>query len=252
MPSALVSGLEAERIALFLDVDGTLLDLAPRPTAVVVPGSLISSLARAEKALEGALALVSGRSIDDLDRLFAPLSLRASGVHGAEIRFTPADIDRPDNAATSLPRKLWMALTELLFDFPGTFAENKRFSFAVHYRTVPILKGRLREELEHFVACHANLNLSLIHGHSVFEIKAQGFDKGSAIEKFIKRSPFLGRMPIFIGDDSSDEAGFAAVVRHGGQAFSVGHESPGVSGVFPGPESVRHWLAEFGWPRPPA
>jgi trehalose 6-phosphate phosphatase len=252
MASIMASALQAGGIALFLDVDGTLLDLAPRPTAVVVPASLIASLARAQRALGGALALVSGRSIEDLDHLFAPLSLRASGVHGAEIRITPPEIERHDEALMELPRKLWMALTEALFDFPGTFAENKRFSFAVHYRTVPVLKRRLREALERLVAAHERMNLALIHGHSVFEIKPRGFDKGRAIERFIERPPFLGRVPIFIGDDSPDEAGFAAVVQHGGQAFSVGHERPNVSGVFRGPECVRRWLAEFGGPCPPA
>jgi trehalose 6-phosphate phosphatase len=243
---SITDGLVPGRIALFLDVDGTLLDLAPRPGAVVVPQSLLVSLANAEKALGGALALVSGRSIDDLDRLFAPLHLRASGVHGAQTRFTPRGPEQPDDEAEGLPLNLWMALTEVLFDFPGTFAENKRYSFAVHYRTMPILKRRLRAALIQLVAAHAHLDLDMIHGHSVFEIKPRGFDKGKAIERFIARKPFLGRMPVFIGDDATDEAGFAVVVSHGGRAFSVGGERPGVNGVFPSPESVRNWLAEFG------
>ncbi len=239
-------GLKIERTALFLDVDGTLLDLAPRPGAVFVPPSLIDSLARADEALGGALALVSGRSIDDLDRLFSPLQLRASGVHGAQTRFSPNDRREADEEAEGLPRKLWMALTEVLFDFPGTFAENKRYSFAVHYRTVPMLKQRLREALQRLIAAHADLRLDMIHGHSVFEIKPHGFDKGKAIRRFITREPFLGRVPVFIGDDVTDESGFATVVSCGGHAFSVGHERPGVSFVFPTPENVRHWLARFG------
>jgi trehalose 6-phosphate phosphatase len=239
-------GLRIERTALFLDVDGTLLDLAPRPGAVFVPPSLIDALARADDALGGALALISGRSIDDLDRLFAPLQLRASGVHGAQTRFSPRNAKEAYNEAEGLPRKLWMALTEVLFDFPGTFAENKRYSFAVHYRTVPILKQRLREALHGLITFHADLQLEMIHGHSVFEIKPRGFDKGKAIKQFIDREPFLGRVPVFIGDDATDESGFATVVSHGGRAFSVGHERPGVSFVFPTPENVRCWLARFG------
>lgn len=251
MPSTIADelsadGLQVERAALFLDVDGTLLDLAPRPGAVVVPGSLIASLARAERVLDGALALVSGRSIDDLDRLFAPLKLRASGVHGAQARFTPYGSNRPAKEAEGLPRKLWIALTEILFDFPGTFAENKLYSFAVHYRTVPVLKRRLREALGRLAVAHPDLDLVMIHGHSVFEIKPRGFDKGKAIERFIARKPFRGRVPVFIGDDATDEAGFAAVVKHGGRAFSVGSKRPGASFVFPAPESVRRWLAELG------
>jgi trehalose 6-phosphate phosphatase len=238
-------------IALFLDVDGTLLDIAPRPGAVVVPTSLIGSLAAAEKTLGGALALVSGRSIEDLDRLFAPLRLRASGVHGAETRYARAGEGPIDDRAKRLPLRLWMALTEVLFDFPGTFAENKGHSFAVHYRTVPSLRPRLREELDKLMETHADLDLDMIDGHRVFEIKARGFDKGKAIEAFIGREPFAGRTPVFIGDDATDEAGFAAVVGHGGRAFSVGSERPGVSGVFPTPSDVRAWLAELGRPAVP-
>ncbi|SDR08552.1 trehalose 6-phosphatase [Rhizobiales bacterium GAS191] len=254
MPGSSADGpkdeLDAERIALFLDVDGTLLDLAPRPGAVVVPPSLLASLAEAEKALGGALALVSGRPIDDLDRLFAPLSLCASGVHGAQMRFSPSGARQQDQKADEgLPRQLWMALTELLFDFPGTFAENKRYSFAVHYRTVPMLKRRLREGVTRLIDRHADLDLDLIHGHCVFEIKARGYDKGKAIARFLEHKPFLGRMPVFIGDDMTDEAGFAMVVSRGGHAFSVGETRPGASFVFATPASVRGWLAEFAHKR---
>ena len=132
-------------LAILLDIDGTILDIAPTPQKVVVPETLRHTLRRLSTLTSGALAFVSGRSLDDLDRLFAPLNLRASGVHGAEIRFAPAGAETYETAVC-LPRKLWMGLTELLFDFPGTFAENKRFSFAVHYRSVPASKRRLREE----------------------------------------------------------------------------------------------------------
>ena len=267
MPRSATDGptteLDREHTALFLDVDGTLLDLAPRPGAVAVPASLIESLARVEAALGGALALVSGRSIDQLDLLFAPLSLSASGVHGAQMRFAPNEPwsrpilasregqaplrretgPRNGDAEEGLPRSLWMALMEVLFDFPGTFAENKRHSFAVHYRTMPILKRRLRERLIELIARRADLDLELLHGHSVFEIKSRVFDKGKAIARFLTHEPFRGRSPIFIGDDTTDEAGFATVVAHGGQAFSVGTQRAGASFVFPTPASVRRWLA---------
>jgi trehalose 6-phosphate phosphatase len=242
-------GLQLEHAALFLDVDGTLLDFAPRPGAVIVPPSLIEALARAEKALGGALALISGRSIDDLDRLFAPLRLCASGVHGAQLRFVPQESSQesgePQVQEEGLPLRLWMALTEALFNYPGTFAENKRYTFAVHYRTVPILAERLAATLERLIAAHPELDLIMLHGHSVFEIKPRGFDKGKAIERFIAHEPFSGRVPIFIGDDTTDEPGFAVVTKHGGHAFSVGSLRPGASFVFPGPASVRRWLSAF-------
>ncbi len=240
--------LDTRRIALFLDIDGTLLDLAPRPTAVIVPPTLVSSLADAQRALGGALAVISGRPLDDIDRLFTPLTLPASGVHGAQTRFRSDAAHDAEDDADCLPRSLWMDLTEILFDFPGTFAENKRFSFAVHYRTAPIVKPRLHAALERLIGRHPELDLEMIHGHSVYELKQGGFDKGTAIGRFMERPPFSGRMPIFIGDDTTDEAGFAAVVDRGGKAFSVGQQRPHVSGVFPRPETVRNWVAKIGRP----
>ena len=124
-------------VALFLDVDGTLLDIADRPDRVVVPAGLVDALARAERRLDGALALVTGREIAEIDRLFRPLKLRAAVVHGAELRFDPDAAPTPFPGTAELPASLWNGLTEALREFPGTFAENKRYSFAVHYRLAP-------------------------------------------------------------------------------------------------------------------
>ena len=126
-----------DRTALFLDVDGTLLDLAASPTAVVVPRGLVECIADIERALGGALALVSGRTLANLDQLFLPLRLRASGVQRAEIRYDPLMPVIVDTAAAVLPARLWRSLNASLVDFPGAFAEDKRFSFAVHYRAAP-------------------------------------------------------------------------------------------------------------------
>src|SRR5580704_5494686 len=124
--------LNPKEIGLFLDVDGTLLDIAPRPEAVVVTNGLRHDLAAAEQALGGALALVSGRPIAELDRLFTPLRLRSSGVHGAELRAT---VDGPiqNLAQGCLGETAWQELTQVLGEFPGSYAENKKVSFAVHY-----------------------------------------------------------------------------------------------------------------------
>ena len=132
-------------LALFLDVDGTLLDLAERPDDVVTPAGLVATLAKTERKLAGALALISGRAIDDLDRLFEPLRLRASGVHGAEMRFDPGGPTTSTPAPTELPQSLFEALTRAVEAFPGVFVENKRFSFAVHYRLAPAAERPLRE-----------------------------------------------------------------------------------------------------------
>ncbi|HWD57975.1 MAG TPA: trehalose-phosphatase [Stellaceae bacterium] len=230
-------------IGLFLDVDGTLLDIAPRPEAVEVKASLLDDLAAVELTLAGAVALVSGRPVAELDRLFAPLRLASSGVHGAELR------RRPDGSVTRLAAgrltdDAWSALGRLLDEFPGSYAENKEVSFAVHYPAPGTDVDRLHEALRAFMARNASPGepLQLIAGHAVFEVQLRGFDKGRAIRRFMKEPPFLGRQPVFIGDDVIDRAGFNTALRLGGLAYSVGIELPGLSGRFSGPDAVRAWL----------
>jgi trehalose 6-phosphate phosphatase len=232
-------------IGLFLDVDGTILDLAPTPDAVEVPGALLGELSSVERRLAGAVALVSGRPIDELDRLFEPLRLRASGVHGAEIRYSPSG---PSKSLTPhrLPDKAWRRLSQMLEDFPGSFAENKGASFAVHYRSAAEVADRLRDALLDFKKQFAELPLELIGGRLVFEIKLAGFDKGRAIECFMARPPFTGRRPIFIADDRVDRPGFEKAIALGGLALSVGAELPGVSGWFANPKALRTWLERLG------
>jgi trehalose 6-phosphate phosphatase len=237
-----IDAIQPHRTAVFLDVDGTLLDLAALPTAVVVPRGLVECIASIERALGGALALVSGRTIADLDQLFRPLRLRASGVHGAEIRFDPLMPVIVD-AAAALPARLWRSLNESLADFPGAFVEDKRFGFAVHYSAAPNCGVGLREVLRRLVAAETIGEVEIIDARLAFEIKGRGFDKGSAISRFLARSPFAGRNPIFVGDDWTDEAGFAMVIQRHGAAYSVGQVRPGVSGVFSEPSMVRDWLA---------
>lgn len=238
--------LNPEAIGLFLDVDGTLLDIAPRPDAVEVKSSLLDDLAEVQRALNGAVALVSGRPVAELDRLFAPLRLAASGVHGAELR------RRPDGGITLLANgrlgdDAWRALGLLLDEFPGTYAENKGVSFAVHYREPDTDKSCLKHALQALMAriSSPGKGLQLIAGHAVFEVQLQGFDKGRAIRRFMKQAPFLGRRPVFIGDDEIDRAGFNAALAQGGFAFSVGIELPGLTGRFAGPNAVRAWLHEL-------
>ncbi len=231
-----------DRIALFLDVDGTLLEFAPSPWSAVVPEGLVSRLAGVETALGGALALVSGRTVSDLDRLFQPLRVRASGVHGAEIRFDPMASADVVEAAAPLPGRMWRSLNAILTDFPGAVAENKRFSFAIHYRAAPCLAPRLRDALRRFARDEASFDVELVEARLAYELKAPGFDKGSAIRRFMARAPFAGRLPVFVGDDATDEAGFAAVADMGGYFYSVGRSSPAATDVFADPTAVRQWL----------
>lgn len=239
--------LNPEEIGLFLDVDGTLLDIAPRPDAVEVKPGLLDDLAAAERALGGAVALVSGRPVAELDGLFAPLRLAASGVHGAEFR------RRPDGGVITLANgrlddAAWRALHGVMNDFPGSYAEHKGVSFAVHYPdpgtdTVK-LKGALARLME--TIAPPGQALKLMAGRAVFEIQLAGFDKGRAIRRFMKQPPFRGRKPVFIGDDEIDRAGFDMALELGGFAYSVGVAMPGLSGCFSGPGAVRAWLHGFG------
>ena len=236
--------LRLHEVGLFLDVDGTLLDLAPRPDAVEVPPALIATLAAAERRLEGALALVSGRQIEELDRLFAPLRLRASGIHGAEMRYLPNGASR-FLTQRRLPRRAWMELLGLLEGFPGTLAENKCVSFAVHYRCTGPAAAELAAALRRFRDRFAELAVELIAGQQVYEIRLSGFDKGTAIRSFMAKAPFASRCPVFIADDEMDRAGFDTAIALGGQAFSVGKTLTGVSGCFPRPQAVRDWLGRL-------
>ncbi len=232
-------------VALFLDVDGTLLDIAEGPDRVVTPAGVAAALAKAATRLDGALALVSGRSLDELDRLFAPLRLRASAVHGAEMRFDPQAPAIRSPEARELPSSLWTALTSALSEFPGTFAENKRYSFAVHYRLAPEAEDPLRQAVMRLVANEPRIPIEVMNAHCAIELKAPGYDKGQAIASFLSVPPFLGRTPVFIGDDATDEAGFAVVSARGGLAYSVGRRRPGTIGAFARPRDVRDWLARF-------
>ncbi len=231
--------------ALFLDVDGTLLDLASTPDAVLVPDGLVGVLARVAHKLKGALAIVSGRTIDDIDRLFAPLRLRASGVHGAQIRVQPGEPIRIASAAIELPASLRSALSLALARFHGILIENKGFSVAVHYRLNPKIAGSLRDALRNLIAAEPWRGLEIEDAHCAFELKPPSFDKGRAIAHFLTCEPFRGRTPIFVGDDTTDESGFAEVAACGGRAYAVGRPRPGALGFFETPQTVRDWLAAF-------
>ena len=145
----------------------------------------------------------------------------------------------------ALPDSLWTAVNEAMREFPGTLAENKRYSFAVHYRLAPEAEAPLRERIMKLVEGESRTDIQVMNAHCAIELKAPGFDKGSAIEAFLSTAPFRGRTPVFIGDDETDEAGFAVVSARGGYAYSVGRRRPGAIGAFERPSAVRDWLADF-------
>ena len=240
-----IGALGRGAVALFLDVDGTLLDFAQRPDAVVTPPGLVPSLAAAERRLGGAVALVSGRPLAQLDRLFSPLRLRASGVHGAEMRFDPyGEITKLANAV-EMPDSLWRDILGVTQRFPGAIAENKVFSYAVHFRLAPWSQAPLRAAIEEVVAAQPAGSVEIMDAHFALDLKRPGSSKGRAIEAFMATPVFSGRTPVFLGDDKTDESGFAMVSSVGGFGYSVAELLNGAVGVFEKSGDVRDWLSGF-------
>lgn len=232
----------ARNCCLFLDVDGTLLELAPTPDLVVVDEPLRALLRVLERRCDGALALVSGRPIADLDQLFDPLFLSAAGVHGCERRDSQGHWLRPRFSDGHLP-EIRRMLCEAVAPVDGLLIEDKQYALAIHYRRAPHLESPLREALQRMAPSLPD-TLQLIEGDEVFEIKPASHDKGTAIEAFLQEPPFAGRYPIFIGDDLTDQDGFAAVRRHSGMAIAVG-SNVNSEWRLEGPREVRRWLTEF-------
>lgn len=235
--------------ALFLDIDGTLLDIAESPDLVTVPDGLLDDLKAAEKYLNGALALVSGRPISEIDKLFAPLELAAAGQHGSEWRPVPG-APTQSVAEAPLPQGLHEAAAKLGKLHPGIVVERKTHALAVHYRNAPDfgpeIGGRLAAAMADFDG------LMLLHGKAVWEIKDAQQSKGTAVNLFMRQPAFADRVAVFVGDDRTDEDGFHAVEGMGGLAIPVGQlalkraRGPGsVTLGFATPAQVRDWLAAF-------
>jgi trehalose 6-phosphate phosphatase len=234
---------DLRKCALLLDIDGTILDLAPAPQEVWVPTELRNTLSRLEDLTGGALALVSGRSLHDIDLIFSPLQLAAVGGHGAELRVVPGGepVVRALSLNPVLKRKL-AALTEL---GPGILVEDKDYSLALHYRLAPDKGEALRAAIQEICASAPRGSIEILPGKLVFEIKMTGINKASAVRELMTYPPFKGRTPIFVGDDTTDEPVFPMLSQFGGLGFSVGRIVPDVNGHFENPESVRGWLARI-------
>jgi trehalose 6-phosphate phosphatase len=228
-------------LALLLDVDGTILDTAITPSSVEVPPSLRTSLGELHERCGGALALVSGRLIENMDALFAPLRLPAIGGHGAQIRLSP---DQPIRLRTgptigSALRKLVAGIT---LD-PRIIVEDKGSSLAVHYRLAPELGPSLAVKIRSIVGSVAPDTLDVLHGKLVIEIKSGKVNKGEAVRELMGHAPFTSRTPVFVGDDTTDEFVFRILPGLGGTGYSVDRLMAGASGAFPSPSEVRSWLA---------
>lgn len=230
--------------ALFLDVDGSLLDFAPHPDEVHVPDDLVDALARLHGALGGALALVSGRSLPQLDALFSPLRLPGAGLHGLQLRDRPdAEVEvheAPDALAAIRDRAQAIALRH-----PGALVEDKGATLAFHWRApgsaaaAPEFDALAREALA------ALPHYRLQPGNHVLELRPDGYDKGGAIRHLLDTGPFRGRTPVFVGDDLTDEHGFDAVNALGGVSVLVGTRMPTAARTrIDTPALLREWLLD--------
>jgi trehalose 6-phosphate phosphatase len=203
--------------ALFLDFDGTLVDLAPQPEAVVVPPGMLGTLEALNAYLGGALALISGRPIEQIDAFLHPLRLPVAGVHGTERRNAAGELTL---LRTHPLKRVEEAALTLAARHPMLRVENKRGSVALHYRQAPELEAVCLETMQ--AAVEESPGLTLLRGKMVVEAKPGGVSKGLAIESFMAEPPFAGRRPVFVGDDFTDEVGFATVQRMQGLGVKVG------------------------------
>lgn len=235
--------------ALFLDVDGTLVAIEDRPERVVSPPALVSLLRAAGCRLDGALALISGRTITELDRIFAPERFAAAGAHGVEYRL-PGDEIR-FHSDVEIPAGVECRLAAAVDAHEGTFLEKKNHGIALHYRknpdAGPALAAALEDALEDLGDGFDSLSGKMVH-----ELVPRGHDKGAAIRFFMQHPPFAGRRPVFVGDDVTDEAGFAAVNEAGGLSIRIGDpDGSRARCSFPDIERFRRWLADtYAAPEP--
>ena len=228
--------------ALFLDFDGTLAELAAQPEAVQLPPDLLPALTRLAARLSGALAIVSGRKLADLDGFLAPLQLPTAAEHGAQQRRLPAGevvtLAEPDLQEAI---KLIRALAQ---HHPGLRVEIKSAAVALHYRHAPELEALALQVMTE--AASRTPGVELLCGKCVFEIKPAGISKGSAIEAFMAAPPFAGRLPLFAGDDVTDEAGFSAVQQLGGHGIKVGEGATLAHYRCATPAALFQWLRAAG------
>ncbi len=221
------------RSALLLDMDGTLLDIAPTPGSVVVPPYLLNSLRVLTRTLGGALAVVSGRPVAQIDSLLQSIPYAASGEHGGALRFGHgAALQR---GALPEPPAQWLTTAAAWVGcHPGTLLEFKARGFVVHFRAVPELGAAAEAMLAAMIA--DDRKFALMPARKAWEVRPAGADKGTAVAALMARAPFAGRLPIFIGDDVTDEDGFAAATAQGGTGLLV-------APAFGDPQGVRDWLA---------
>jgi len=241
--SARAAFIRDEPLALFLDVDGTLLEIAATPDRVRVPASLRNTLKLCFEREHGALALLSGRSLDDLDELFSPCVFPASGKHGLEVRLPSGTVMRPKIDSTMLDRaRHWLGILQQ--DNRGLLLEDKGIALAMHYRLAPKLAPEVEVVMNEMVV-ELGETFVVRPGKCVYELMPRDFDERSAIQLLMKDRAFIGRTPVFVGDDPTDEVGFQAVNEMGGHSIRVGNlEETAAQYRFSSVSTVVAWLRD--------
>lgn len=241
LPLPQPDAIRPDRDAVFLDLDGTLAEIAPAPDAAALTPAMLAAVARLHTVLDGRLAVISGRSIPVLEALVPITGLTLAGVHGLEIRHGDGRLERPPlAAAVAVARERLEALAR---QEPGLIIEDKALSVAVHYRAVPGL-APIAHARAHALA--DQLGLSVQTGKMVIELRQRGADKGAALQRLMAMPPFRGFRPLFVGDDDTDEVAFAAARAGGGVGIRVGAQAPGsvASHGLPDVAAVQHWLEQ--------
>jgi trehalose 6-phosphate phosphatase len=225
------------RTALLLDMDGTLIDLAPTPDAVTVPPGLVDVLVSLREALGGALAIVTGRPVETVDRLFGDAPGAVAGEHGGAIRHARGEpIERPNLPA---PPSAWLEAAEALVrSAPGALLERKARGFALHYRQVP----EARDVFHNALTALIDARFEVHPAHMLWEVRPVGADKGHGVAALMQRVPFAERLPVFIGDDVTDEDGIRAAQELGGYGVRVGGGDSAARYRLADTDAVAAWL----------
>jgi trehalose 6-phosphate phosphatase len=226
--------------AYFLDMDGTLIEIAESPSAVRVDEALLNLIKCLHLKCHGAVALISGRSLADLEQRMGGSLLPMAGQHGLERRDANKHL-HVYRASSSAKSEIQDRLEAILARHPDVMLEDKGFSMAVHYRRALPLAGYLHRVMRRLVS-ELGAGLYLQKGKRVIELRPDGFDKGKAVDAYLSEMPFRGRRPVFIGDDLTDETAFVAVNKRGGLSIKVGEGASCAQYVLPDVQAVRHWL----------
>lgn len=229
--------------AYFLDFDGTLLDVADTPDGIHVDAALLQLVEHLHAACGGAMAVVSGRSISDLDIHLKQVRVPRAGQHGLERRDASGRLWLHPIAPDAKHRIL-QVLQPIIRRYPELLLEDKGLSIALHYRRIPNMAGYAHHVMRELVAETAPL-LEVLRGKCVVEAKPAGVDKGTAVTEFLRESPFRGRCPVFIGDDVTDERAFAAVNKAQGISIRVGSGRTCAGHRLADVTAVRAWLAQM-------